>query len=288
MKEPSALTAPRFRPDFMIQSNNGGRLEPVADFNASRVMAQQFRRRLLPARLRQESLRDYSSHGIAFAQSFFGNDDRTPTPSTTALPWRCICQLVVEGVHPGRQLLGTGWLAGPHTVITAGHNLFNPETNNGATRITVVPGRDGDVAPFDYYVAGDFRVHQGWYESGNQHQDVGVVWLQKPLGKRLGWFGIASYSDKDLVDLIVNTAGYPADKRIGTQWFNAGRIDSVDADTLYYGLDTQPGQSGSPVFQFDAQSRRVALAVHAYGADDRNQGIRINDEIYDLFSSWIR
>lgn len=62
----------------------------------------------------------------------------------------------------------------------------------------------------------------------------------------------------------------------------------MDEEILYYGLDTQAGQSGSPIFLFDNENRRIALAVHAYGGDDRNQGIRINNEIYDLFSSWIR
>ncbi|KWS36841.1 hypothetical protein AL065_09850 [Pseudomonas amygdali pv. ulmi] len=51
---------------------------------------------------------------------------------------------------------------------------------------------------------------------------------------------------------------------------------------------TQAGQSGSPIFLFDAEDRRIALAVHAYGDGDRNRGIRINDEIYDLFINWIR
>lgn len=162
----------------MVQSNNGGRLEAVSGFNASRVFAQSFRRRPLPVRLWQETLRDDSVNDFAFPQSSFGNDDRTLITDTAALPWRCICQLVIEGVHPDQQLLGTGWLAGPHTVITAGHNLFNPTKGNKATRITVIPGRDGNIAPFDYYVSNDFDVHPGWYESGNQYQDLGVVWLK--------------------------------------------------------------------------------------------------------------
>ena len=277
----------RFRSDFMSQSNNGGQLEDVPGFNASRVLSQHFPKRVLPARLRQESLGDSMADEYALPQSSFGKDDRMPITNTAALPWRCICQIVVEGVHPGRQLLGTGWLAGPHTVITAGHNLYDPRERQSASRITVIPGRNGDVAPFDYYVSGNFNVHDGW-RNGHKHQDLGVVWLQRPLGEQLGWFGIASYDDSNLADLIVNTSGYPADKRIGTQWFNAGRVNNVDADSLFYGLDTQAGQSGSPIFLFDEERRRIALAVHAYAVDDRNRGIRINEEIYDLLINWIR
>ncbi|MBI6952013.1 trypsin-like serine peptidase [Pseudomonas sp. CCOS 191] len=277
----------RFRSDFMIQTNNGGLLESVPGFNAARVLSQNFPKRALPARLRQEFLGESMAFEYAFPQSSFGKDDRVPITNTAALPWRCICQLVVEGVHPNRQLLGTGWLAGPHTVITAGHNLYDPDKGRGASRITVIPGRDGDLAPFDYYVSGKFNIHDGW-RNGNKHQDIGVIWLQRPLGEQLGWFGFASYTDSNLSNLIVNTSGYPADKRIGTQWFNAGRIDGMDADTLLYGLDTQAGQSGSPIFLFDEDRRRIALAVHGYGFDDHNRGIRINDEVYDLFVDWVR
>lgn len=277
----------RYRADFMVQTNNGGRLESVPGFNSSRVIAQQFHRRPLPPRLRQEHLGDSSNLEFAFPQNTIGKDDRVPVPSASALPWRCICQLVIEGLYD-QQVLGTGWLVGPRTVITAGHNLYSFKKLNWATSVYVIPGREGDIAPFNYYQSTRFEVHEGWGNSGKEVQDIGVIWLGSPVGQRLGWFGIASYSDDQFSDLIVNTAGYPSDKRLGTQWFNAGRIDSVDKYTLRYGLDTEAGQSGSPVFELDSDNRRIAHAIHAYGGHNSNLGIRITNEIYDLISSWIR
>nr|BFD41637.1 hypothetical protein FFPRI1PSEUD_31360 [Pseudomonas sp. FFPRI_1] len=279
----------RYRSDFMIQTNNGGRLESVAGFNVSRVLAQEFPHRPLPLKLRNDYLGDSSYLEFAVPQHAIGNDDRTPVPSSSMLPWRCICQLVIEGLNE-RQLLGTGWLVGPKTIITAGHNLYSHKERNWASNIYVIPGRDGNVAPFSYYQSTKFAVHDGWSNSGDITQDVGVIWLGTNVGERLGWFGIASYSDNDLAGMIVNTAGYPADKRLGTQWFTAGRIDHIEDRILRYGLDTEGGQSGSPVFEYDAENHRIAHAVHAYGGGgyNSNLGIRINNDIYDLICNWIR
>lgn len=277
----------RYREDFMLQTNNGGRLEFVPGFNSSRVIAQQFQQRPLPPRLRQENLGDSSGFEFAFPQSAIGKDDRVPVPNASALPWRCICQLVIEGLHD-QQTLGTGWLAGPRTVITAGHNLYSFRNNRKATRVYVVPGREGNVAPFNYYQSTRFDVHEGWGGKGLEVQDLGVIWLGAPVGEKLGWFGMASYSDDQLSGLIVNTAGYPVDKRLGTQWFNAGRVDSVDQYTLRYGLDTEGGQSGSPVFEFDSDNRRITHAIHVYGGPSSNAGIRINNGVYDLIMAWMQ
>jgi V8-like Glu-specific endopeptidase len=277
----------RRREAFMVQTNNGGRIESVPGFDISRVMTQGFSRRVLPKRLSAESLGSASWLEFAFPESMVGKDDRVPVPNTTQTPWRCVCQLVVEGLHE-EQVLGTGWFAAPRTVVTAGHNLVSHKTGRAATRVTIIPGRNGNHAPFDYFEASAFDVHPLWKEAGSPLHDLGALWLDKPVGERVGWFGFASPSDAALRRLIVNTAGYPADKRIGTQWFNAGRIDDIEAQVLHYGLDTEEGQSGSPIFFVGDSNSRVVVAVHAYGGDGSNSGIRVNDDVFDLFSGWLR
>lgn len=286
-RRPRAVSTGRATKPYMAETNNGGRIERVAGFDIGRVMAQGFGSRRLPARVCAEALGEASWLEFAFPQSTVGKDDRVPIVDTTQLPWRCICHLVVEGMHR-KQVLATGWLAGPHTVLTAGHNLVSHKFGREASRITVVPGRQGDTAPFDFFRSSRFDVHPRWRDSGDESFDLGVVWLDAAVGEHVGWFGFGSRPDAQLQDLIVNTAGYPADKRIGTQWFNAGRISAIESRVLEYGLDTEAGQSGSPIFAVDTSDARVVLAVHAYGGDEINRGIRITDDVFEVFRGWVR
>jgi glutamyl endopeptidase len=277
----------RLRPSFMVETNGGGRVEAVAGFNTAKAMSLGLKGGRVPPHLRGMRLGAAGELAVARPEFTFGDDDRTFIEDTTRLPWRCICQLVIEGVN-GREVLGTGWLAGPRTVLTAGHNLLNADPPHQAAKVWVLPGRSGDAVPHGFYSSANFAVHPEWQQDFERTRDIGVVWLDKPIGNELGWFGLGAHDDGMLRGLLVNNAGYPADKPLGTQWFNAGRILDVRPDAITYGLDTEPGQSGSPIFYFDAQMRRIVVAVHVYGETADNLGVRITPGLYDTLATWIR
>lgn len=279
--------APRLRTSYMLETNGGGRLESVPGFNTVKALAAGFDGGRVPPHLRDPRLGVSADIGLARAQFTFGVDDRALIADTTQLPWRCVCQLVVEG-QTGRRIMGTGWLAGPRTVFTAGHNLLSEAHRHQASTIWVLPARAGDAVPYGYAATSSFAVHPLWQATADRERDIGVVWLDEPIGERIGWFGFAAHDDTALTHLLVNNAGYPADKPLGTQWFNAGRILDVGAKTVTYGLDTEPGQSGSPVFYLDTQQRRIVVAVHAYGDAADNIGVRITTDLYDELQAWIR
>jgi V8-like Glu-specific endopeptidase len=73
-------------------------------------------------------------------------DDRTRILETKLTPWRQICALDIEGKN-GARFIGTGWLAGPRTVVTAGHCVHHPDLGGWAERITVSPARGGGGHP---------------------------------------------------------------------------------------------------------------------------------------------
>jgi glutamyl endopeptidase len=286
-RKTAAAALPLLRPSRMLATNGGGRLEQVPGFNAVRARSEGFRGGRVPAALRDRRLGVAGDIEFARPQFTFGNDDRVLISDASALPWRCVCQLVVEGLF-GQEVLGTGWLAGPHTVITAGHNLFSPSTGRQASKVWVMPGRAGDAVPYGLEATTQCDVHPMWRGQGDRNFDVGVVWLDAPMGEQLGWFGIGAYSDAQLRGLIVNNAGYPADKPLGTQWFNAGRVLSAKPQALTYGLDTEPGQSGSPIFHFTEDEQRIVVAVHAYGDSGENIGVRITANMLGTLAGWVR
>lgn len=279
---------PQFRPSHMIETNNGGRVERVTGFNPGRALAQGFGGGRLPERLSSERFERAANLEFALPQLVCGeHDDRAPVTDTGHVPWRSVCHLVMQGMH-SVDVFGTGWMAGPRTIITAGHNLFSHQTGRSPSQVVAVPGRNRDHAPFGFYQAAAIEVHSRWRKSADRACDLGVIWLDEPVGERVGWFGAAVYDDAHLSELLVNTAGYPGDKLVGTQWFNAGRVLAVEDATLSYGLDTAEGQSGSPIFHFDLQDRRIVVAVHAYGLWPKNFGIRITPEIFQTLAGWIR
>jgi glutamyl endopeptidase len=278
---------PLVRSSYMVETNGGGNLERVAGFNAVKARSEGFSGGRVPPALRDERLGVAGDIEFARPQFTFGSDDRVLIGDTSALPWRCVCQLVVEGLH-GREVLGTGWMAGPRTVLTAGHNLLSHVAGHQAARVWIMPARSGDAVPFGYRSSTSFIVHPLWQAKADREHDIGAVWLDDPLGDRLGWFGITAFGDEQLSGLLVNNSGYPADKPLGTQWFNAGRVLGVKPRVITYGLDTEPGQSGSPIFLFTADQQRIVVAVHAYGDSGQNMGVRITPALFQTLVGWIR
>jgi V8-like Glu-specific endopeptidase len=245
-------------------------------------------------------------------EDVIGVDDRVIINDTSVTPWRCICHLEIT-YDSGQVGFGTGWFAGPRAVITAGHCLYTRGTPaRTARQVRIIPGRNGTVAPYGYVVATKFDLNEIWKTTTDEEEaaahDYGVIYIDDandngevngvPFGERIGYFGIRSYGpteEKNLDMAIVNNAGYPheAAKTYGTMWFNAGRVNMnagpiKDDRFLQYMVDTTGGQSGSPVFVLDTtNNQRYVVAIHTTG-NFINRGVRINAEVYDVISDWLK
>lgn len=216
-----------------------------------------------------------------------GQDNRQPSPNLRQPPWRLICHLVMTDAQ-GREFAGTGWLAGPSTVLTAAHNLYSSAHGYAAASVTVIPGRDGNTAPWGSLTSTSFATLDLWRQTSRAEVDIGVIWLPQALGQSLGYFGFQALDDAVLLHHAVYTAGYPEDRPWGTQWYDQSTIHRVDANLIAYGLDTIPGQSGSPVFALDAAGNPVAVGVHAYGKLRENLGVRITRPMFQILTGWWR
>lgn len=240
------------------------------------------------------------------AESIFGSDERTRIVDTTVAPWRMICQLQIEG--PMGSTVGTGWLAGPRTIITAGHCVFDtPELGGWATTITVTPGMQDGVAPFGSFVATRFQSLSHWIDGRDADFDIGVIHVDKVAGQddpgdKLGFFGVASLPDATLLNRMINISGYPGDKvdaanRIGTQqWFARNKISRVTARRIFYVVDTMAGQSGGPAYTIDSPGAAPkVVGIHAYGAGgtpaslgiEANSAPRIIPEVATQIRAWV-
>jgi V8-like Glu-specific endopeptidase len=215
-----------------------------------------------------------------------GTDDRIRISPTTGYPWRCICSLIITA-GDGSRWIGTGWLVGHRTVITAGHVVYIHGRGGWVRSIEVIPARDGSTRPFGSCNATSFRSVKGWTSSKKRSHDYGAILLPSncDLGRRLGYFGYANYSLFTLLGMKVNLSGYPGDKPAGTQWWHARKIKLVTLRTLIYNIDTAGGQSGSPVWRKKG-SQRYVVGIHTNGASSGNSATRITKPVFDNIKAW--
>jgi glutamyl endopeptidase len=270
-----------------------GELEDVPGFDPRHVLREQLGE-LGTAETAGEEITPYEElvklppiESLLFEQqeTVCGADNRVQITSTTAVPWRWNCKLVIH-LSDGRKGGGTGFFIGPCTVMTAGHCVHTGKNGKWMSKIEVIPGMNGATRPYGTYVTSNFRSVKGWTESGKVTHDYGAVILghSQKVGCTIGYFGFAAYSDGTLKNMLVNTAGYPGDKTFGTQWFMSDRITKVESRRIHYLIDTFGGQSGSAVWRL-TEGKRYAVGVHAYGGCP-NKATRIVKAVFDNMKTW--
>ena len=297
----SAASMPETSPTMMEhgfdgETHGGGQLETVPGFDVSRAMVD-----VIGTTESSALPRDFGTMldaGVAHyegdidlrtkaAETVCARDDRVHVTAVTQPPWRMTAQLFITAAN-GSRYVGTGWFIAPTILVTAGHCVHSRRSGGWAKEIEVVPGMNGRQRPFGSAVSTRFRSVQGWVSHAQVEDDYGCIILpdSAPLGEKTGWFGFASFGDAKLKNSLINTSGYPADKSIGTQWYNGGRLSRIEAQRLFYLVDTFGGQSGSAIWHNEVgTTRRYAVGIHNYGGCD-NKATRINDTVFDILKSW--
>ena len=229
-------------------------------------------------------------------ETIIGTDQRVAVPDSDTDPWRRICQLDLAG--PMGTFKGTGWFAGPATVITAGHCVHYAAFFGGwAEAITVTPGRHGDVRPFGQSRSLRFSTLNLWVDGQSADFDIGCVHLDEPIGAATGSFPVQVLDDAGLSGRLVNVSGYPTDKdRAKVQYHHANRVMALTARRIFYEIDTVSGQSGAPVWIQDTPADPpICVGIHAYGIPGTpidlhitaNSAPRIDATIAGLLAAWV-
>lgn len=254
-------------------------------------------------------------------EKVLGFDNRQRITDTSLTPWRCICHLEVQ-YDRGPVGFGTGFLAGETLLLTAAHVLVDRslygwhEKPRIAERVRVAPGRDAAMAPYGAFVTDiptrgkTHLIPEEWKtvirkgtdpsaaQKAAEAADCAGIRLDldvahQQIGQRLGYFGLkdlCEFPEENREFLFVNTAGYPHGPRkpYGTLWYNAGRTSGIDASRRFidYMVDTEGGQSGSPIYYYDKQAnQRFVIAIHTTG-DFVNRGLLTAGDIYDRIEAW--
>lgn len=251
-------------------------------------------------------LEAFRTAGTGF-ETVIGDDNRTQIHDTDAYPFRMICSLTMT--HEGGLMsVGTGFLIGRRTLITAGHCLQPNRHVPPLVKVEVRPGRAGLHEPF----AGEagpalgtrFSLHREWSNRYDPNFDVGAIHLDTDIGEQLGWFGVRALSPSELELQWAHVTGYPGDKVIETgegqalpaaeMWHHATPLTGAADGRVFYPADTFAGQSGAPVYRIAEDGRAEVVAIHAYGIDPaggplahaNNSGVLVDGALLQVLSDW--
>lgn len=238
-------------------------------------------------------------------------DDRRRVLETHEPPFRMICSIVTTRTNSGgAAMIGTGFLVGPRTVLTAAHVLFEPARSTDAAQVRVTPGRDdtGELPGVGHELVGEsaFRFHPLWRQHRRPEHDLAAIRLSRRLGDTLSWFWLGGrpLADGEITGRLVHVAGYPdtvSTSIIGAAQQPRGRHLYFDRNVfaapqgdaqLAYLADTSVGQSGGPAYIWPdpgGQAHIVTVAgVHCYSDEpSANLATRINAANHELIREWI-
>ncbi|WP_375758677.1 trypsin-like serine peptidase [Corallococcus exercitus] len=219
-------------------------------------------------------------------------DHRRIELRNTVAPWRRVCALRID--TDNGTFNGTGWLAGPSTVITAGHCLHNDAFGGWARQVTVIPGLSWNKRPFGEVVSTRFSCADPWLQARDRAHDIGAIHLDVPLGEQVGWMKYEAIDPAALTRASAVVSGYPEYAGSYEHLLVAKGLVRTSLDgRLYYEIDTTDGQSGGPVWIGDDAAPTV-VAVHAYEANATpaevgpgvNSGVLLTPNHLRLIQTW--
>lgn len=170
-------------------------------------------------------------------------------------PYRAV--VYVEATFSnGQTYTGSGVMVGPNDVLTAAHVLYGGRLG-AATSVTVYAGRDGASQPYGSISGQRWNYYQvdsdgdGFLSRSDSQSDVAVIGLGSRLGDSTGWFGI----DRLGTSGGYNLTGYPGVYRDSTGPRMTNDYGWVTEDPRYYvfnyyTVDSNPGNSGGPLWHY--------------------------------------
>lgn len=208
----------------------------------------------------------------AYPEGIIDGDNQFLVRNPSLDPYRKIVRL--ESYFAARPLYGTGVLVGPDLVLTAAHNVYDTARGKWTQDVWATPAQNGDATPYGSYQASRVFILKKYQEekTGNKDSyDMALIKLSKPVDVRVGYLPLTTVVP---LGSKIQVAGYPfaSDWKIGFLYSMWGQVSAQDGNLIQYQIDTESGQSGSPVLN----EKNEIVAVHTLGFEDGNQNYTHN------------
>ncbi|HFU4025234.1 TPA: trypsin-like peptidase domain-containing protein [Streptococcus suis] len=207
------------------------------------------------------------------SESIIGTDDRYQVVDTTATPYQSVVML--RSVFSRTITYGTGVVIGKDTILTAAHNVYDVSKGVWASSIVAYPAKSGTIEPYGSYEAYDYYMFRAYQtNNGAAESDIAVIKLKTALDSSIGYLRPVTEVS---VGESVQVPGYPYNRGYQMHTMFAP-VTIVESDLIAYTVDTEGGQSGSPILN----SQNQIVGIHILGNTDYNIGRRITDDVLEL------
>ncbi len=246
--------------------------------------------------------------------SVLGSDERTEINNPKETPYlqtayiRCIYSNVYNNSKSAYETVthtGTAFLERPNLAVTAGHCVYSDVTTEDYEDNVDNPrfpdkiefyfgcSRKNDYqqgSNYQYYAeAKIINIEYKYYRSRTTNQDWAAVELDRNIGYSTGWYGKSANFFS--VNYPIYSWGYPGDKTKATLWKTSGTLKATSKFKYSYDIDTENGQSGSPIFIEKPDGHVYVCGIHTSGkstaSPDSNRGTIINSFIYSYLNSYV-
>lgn len=234
--------------------------------------------------------------GLIESRGILGEDDRELVKDTSKFPYSAIAQL--EYVNTGYSTVASGALIQNDLFLTCAHAVWN---NGFLSDGIIVPGREGYWnKPFGEAKMEKIYILKEYMANKQIGNDFALVKLDRPIGEKTGWLGL-SYSNK--AGEMLTLSGYPGGKNFYMYTesqpinemlrYKVGEYEyerlGWEKDALFYLLDSEGGQSGSPMYDYNAQVSSVHTSGGISGSQPiYNCGSRVSKEKFAVINHIIK
>ena len=216
--------------------------------------------------------------------SIFGSDDRQILRSEReTYPYRTVVYL--EMTFPAGNYRGTGFMIGPHYVLTCGHCVYDSSLGGWATSIKVSPARSRNLYPYGSTYSTWLSCMSEWYYNHDWTCDLGLIKTSTDIGNTTGWLGYHTPTDAECSNYAWYIGyGQGTDYMYEATGYLQGT--AYNGDSLKYRIDTLPGSSGSPVFIWYNNSNAYFIGVNNMHDDSYNYAVRLRTDTVNFFRDY--